>query len=1139
LNALERSGQEADAYVEAECAGDPQLRSRVDRLLEAHREIPPSEEDQCDSVIRLDSYEPGEGPGTLIGAYRILEQIGEGGFGIVYMAEQTKPMRRKVALKIIKPGMDSRLVVARFEAERQALALMDHPNIAQVFDGGATAAGRPYFVMELVRGVPITEFCDENRLPIRQRIELFLAVSSAVQHAHQKGIIHRDLKPSNILVTMHDDKQVVKVIDFGIAKALGQQLTDRTLFTRFAHILGTPLYMSPEQAQLSGLDVDTRSDIYSLGVLLYELLTGVTPFDQERLRTAAVDEIARIIREENPPRPSTKFKSSDAATTTASTNRSSDPRHLNQLIRGELDWIVMKCLEKDRNRRYETASSLGADLTRYLRNEPVQACPPSAFYRMRVFSRRHKTSIVTACAFVTISLVGLTVAAWQSYQAAAARHAATRAELALSQTRQSAAEERADAIARNLESLKKANSLIESARSHIDFAEWPSAEADLNLALRMQPEHSSVWLSRGDLYARLRLWDLAALDFQQAIRLQEPVSLNSLYLQAVLRFFVRDESGYRIACERMIQKFNDPSDLRGWEQEEIARACLLAKEPVLSRDRVMFLTQQAVELGKTPLRLVCSGAALYRAERYESAIERLEEAKAAGPRWESNMADSILALTYHRLGQPELARKALRSAAGPDLGLNEVVSNDDRAANGSRWSHRILHDLFLREAAIAVEGSEREWPGQWCDRGNALVALGRKREALTCYGRALEVAPESYHVLSVREDLYARLGDWRESFLDCERLIALQQRNALFKNVLAWRLVTCPDHKYRDYKRAMDLAQNAVDLAPSWGGYWNTLGRARYRTADLGGAERATLKSMELTAANLASDWFLLALCEGRQDRKQRAKPLFAQALRRSPTARNDTEFLPELRDEAVALLGRPNDSVAGPNAESLEELSAFTSLIEMDPAAPWAYRFRADRCAHLKQWDQAAGDLARLIQMLPMDETAWYGQAAARLGAGDIPGYEKVRTEIVARFRDLTNRDAVAHVCYICAATPSKAEQAAILLRMADVAVRGSNIPRIRGAMNYRAGHHAAAIADLNQALLVFQPRGWDWLFLGMAQQKLGHCKEAKKCLQRAEDWIDRANRAEANSSIKVWIGWPETIEVDYILREAKSLIR
>src|SRR4051812_45153164 len=295
-----------------------------------------------------------EQPGTIIGPYKLLEQIGEGGFGLVFMAEQERPVRRRVALKVIKPGMDTKQVIARFEAERQALALMDHPNIAHVLEAGATESGRPYFVMELVRGIPITEFCDQNRLCIDERLKLFTTVCQAVQHAHQKGIIHRDIKPTNVLVTLHDGVPVPRVIDFGVAKATGQRLTDKTLFTGFAQMIGTPLYMSPEQAEMSGLDVDTRSDIYSLGVMLYELLTGTTPFSRERLQQAAYDEIRRIIREEEPLKPSTRISTLGATAALVSSQRKSDPQKLSHLVRGELDWLVMRCLEKDRNRRYET-----------------------------------------------------------------------------------------------------------------------------------------------------------------------------------------------------------------------------------------------------------------------------------------------------------------------------------------------------------------------------------------------------------------------------------------------------------------------------------------------------------------------------------------------------------------------------------------------------------------------------------------------------------------------------------------------------------------------------------------------------------------------------------------------------------------
>jgi cytochrome c-type biogenesis protein CcmH/NrfG len=396
------------AYIVRVCGGDEDLRRRVQRLVEAHF--------QAGSFLAEPSYAagatgpfdpqspesataaaPGEGPGTVIGPCKLLEQIGEGGFGVVFMAQQQEPIRRKVALKVLKPGMDSKQVIARFEAERQALALMDHPNIARVFDGGATPSGRPYFIMELVNGVPITEFCDEHHLTPRQRLELFVSVCQAVQHAHQKGIIHRDLKPSNVLVALYDGKPVPKVIDFGIAKAAGQQLTDKTLVTGFGAIVGTLEYMSPEQAEINQLDIDTRSDIYSLGVLLYELLTGSPPFTKKDMEAGGLLETLRVIREQEPTKPSAKLSTAEGLPTLAA-NRGTEPAKLTRLVRGELDWIVMKALEKDRNRRYETASAFAADVQRYLTDEPVLACPPSAWYRFGKFARRNRTQLALAVA---------------------------------------------------------------------------------------------------------------------------------------------------------------------------------------------------------------------------------------------------------------------------------------------------------------------------------------------------------------------------------------------------------------------------------------------------------------------------------------------------------------------------------------------------------------------------------------------------------------------------------------------------------------------------------------------------------------------------------------------------------------------
>jgi len=410
---------ERAAYIKKACGSDSELLARVEALLKAHDEAGDFlEAPVLDPVATLEDSPLTEGPGTIIGRYKLLEKIGEGGFGVVYMADQTKPISRRVALKIIKLGMDTKEVIARFEAERQALAMMEHPNIAKVLDAGATDTGRPYFVMELVKGIPITQYCDNNNLDTQQRLELFINVCKAIQHAHQKGIIHRDLKPSNVMITLHDGRPVPKVIDFGIAKATGQRLTEKTLFTRFAQMIGTPEYMSPEQAEFSGLDVDTRSDIYSLGVILYQLLTGVTPFDGEKLREAGYSEMQRIIREDDPDKPSTKLSTMGEALTDVAKHRRVAPEALRKLIRGDLDWIVMKTLEKDRTRRYETASELASDIERHLANEIVLAGPPSTSYRLRKFVRRNRVAVMTGLLIAAVLLAAALISSIYAREAA-------------------------------------------------------------------------------------------------------------------------------------------------------------------------------------------------------------------------------------------------------------------------------------------------------------------------------------------------------------------------------------------------------------------------------------------------------------------------------------------------------------------------------------------------------------------------------------------------------------------------------------------------------------------------------------------------------------------------------------------------
>ena len=521
FNALEiESSAERAAYVQEACCGSDQLLSAVRALLQENDRDGNVVDRQLAAIASPtqiinagnDKTSLQFAPGTMVGPYKLMEQIGEGGFGLVFVADQEKPIKRRVALKIIKPGMDSKELLARFEAERQALALMDHENIARVYDAGMTDTGQPYFAMELVRGIPLIEFCDSRQLNTEERLDLFQSICHAVQHAHQKGIIHRDLKPSNVLVTLQDGKAIPKVIDFGLVKAMAQSLTDKTIYTRFAAMMGTPAYMSPEQAEMSNVDVDTRSDIYSLGVMLYELLTGSTPFTEERLKHAGFDELRRIIKEEDPPRPSIRFSTmANELMSTVSVNRRIEPTQLCTLLKGDLDWIVMKALDKDRGRRYGTAAELADDVKRYLSDDPVFARPPTALYRFTKFARRNRVSLTTATLVAIALIAGTAVSVWQARVACDAMATARQAEGAANESRVE--------LEKFTDRLKQANRLLSTGRAILESGNVAEAHKAYTQATEVQPRYFHVWIERGSLYTRIGLWERAAADYKKAIEL--------------------------------------------------------------------------------------------------------------------------------------------------------------------------------------------------------------------------------------------------------------------------------------------------------------------------------------------------------------------------------------------------------------------------------------------------------------------------------------------------------------------------------------------------------------------------------------------------------------------------------------------
>jgi serine/threonine protein kinase/tetratricopeptide (TPR) repeat protein len=934
-DALERPSADRRRFVAEACAGDEALRGRVEALLHAHEnpgsflaENLPGATVTCDRPVQ-------EGAGTIIGPYKLLESIGEGGFGEVFLAEQAEPVRRKVALKVLKPGMDSRQVVARFEAERQALAIMDHPNIAKVFDGGSTPSGRPYVVMELVRGVPITEFCDSNHLTPRQRLELFVSVCHAVQHAHQKGIIHRDLKPSNVLVSRHDVTPVVKVIDFGVAKALGQTLTDKTLFTGVAQMVGTPQYMSPEQAGMSDLDVDTRSDIYSLGVLLYELLTGTTPFTKERFKQAAYDEIRRIIREEEPPKPSTRLSDSKDSLPSISAQRQTEPAKLTKLVRGELDWIVMTALEKDRNRRYETANGFAMDVQRYLADEPVLACPPSAGYRLRKFGRRNRRTLFTAALLGISLLVVAGIFGWVASDRATrrTRNAEAVASL-LDQSEGALLAYRTDQAAVALEAAER-----RSAEGGVErlATRLANCRAELNLLRALDDIDVFRWTWVGgrspDLQAVAVRWQAALVEYgvtTDADRAEEAAGRANASLVSDRVLIALDSllAADRSAAVRSVLRAADPDPYR-----DSVRDALVARDAEAMA--VLGGKQEALE---QPARFAAVLGMINElpAERRRTVLERALRARPG------NLALLMELGNSYPKDRPEWVGERVRwyQAAVAAHPTNLAALNSLGIALDDRWD---------TTAAIAVyREAIRLDPMLAAVHSNLGVALrrhGDPKGAVASCQEAIRLAPNDVRIHASFGHTLLRIGEPDKAITVLKEAIRLDPKFAPVHINMGGALL-----KKGDLKGAIAEYREAVVLDPTEAGAHSNLGTMLKDSGDRKGAEKSFREAIRLDPKYSPAHVNLGILLIEKDD---------------------SVGGIAELR-EAILLdpknfygyynLGRTLREVGDLNGA----IAALREAVRLEPKIAEAHNNLGNCFLDKKDWDNAAGSFREAIRLNP-----------------------------------------------------------------------------------------------------------------------------------------------------------------------------
>jgi tetratricopeptide (TPR) repeat protein len=1101
---------ERAAFLDRACAGNPALRGRLDRLLARHTQaggflghpaaLPTPR--PLDTPGDDSTYPRSHGPhdGGVIGPYKLVEVIGEGGMGTVWLAQQTEPVKRLVALKVIRAGMDSRSVLARFEQERQALALMDHPNIAKVLDGGVWSGARgqgtgvrpdgerqpdsslhpdpwpltpaPYFVMELVKGIPITKFCDERRLTPRERLELFVPVCQAVQHAHQKGVIHRDIKPSNVLVALYDGRPVPKVIDFGIAKAAGQPLTEKTLVTGLGTVVGTPEYMSPEQAELNQLDIDTRSDVYSLGVLLYELLTGTTPLHRKRVKEAALLEVLRLVREEEPPRPSTRLSTTDELPSIAA-NRGVEPKKLTGLVRGELDWIVMKALEKDRSRRYETANGFALDVQRYLADEPVQACPPSAGYRLSKFARRNRGRLAVAAGVFLAATVAAASIGWAVRDRVARRAEAAQAETA----------RRVKVEGQVRDSLHTARTLIDENKLAPARAKLAEAVAQFGTdgpalgELAAEVEASAAELDRFqqflDLIDQAHQAETAPLEItlvaddssglagtSTSARAAErrPAAAVPFLLTALQQYCVLDGDKWNGTLE---------GGLLGRQQVEQIRRAVYEELLWLTDD---ILRRRQGHRSDGPLSEDAAGRqALAYLGKAEAAHRPTPAFYALRARCHTAMGDGAAARSDARLADqtpPTLALDhAFRGQAAYDAGqLAEGVEAFEAALRMEPTHYWSLMKLGyclsdLGRGPDEFTGAVRVYTGcllkrpdhahaYYC-RGYANMKLRRYELAVADHTRAIELNPQVGFAWNNRGVAYIKLGQPAKAVADCSRAIELNPKHAN-----AWNCRGVASSKLGQTEQAVADYSRAVELNPKLTEAWYNRGVAYSKLNQPAKAVADFSRAVEIDPKN-ADAWYNRGNAHGKLNQPGKAVADFSRALELNPTFAD----IWTNRGNAYLRMGQPEKAVAD-----------YSQAVELDPKHKLAWYCRGVAHSRLGRPEKAVADYSKAIELDPKYANAWNNRGSVHLRLGQ----------------------------------PEKA--VADCARAVDLMPALGNGWSNLGKAHYRTGDAKEAVVALNKALDLRPGReGDEWFFLAMALRQLGQPDEARKAYERAIRWAEK----------------------------------